>query len=81
MLEEQEEIIVDCVEEVERSQLETILKVSKEIFEVQQRLNQKGFISCTECGDIIPEERRIAYPPARTCTPCQTHLEKTFATR
>lgn len=31
---------------------------------------------CVECGDDIPEARKIAVPSAELCTPCAEALEK-----
>lgn len=32
-------------------------------------------IVCSECGDTIPEARRLALPGVQTCVDCQTLLE------
>jgi len=32
----------------------------------------EGLEQCEECGDDIPERRRLALPGTRTCVPCQT---------
>jgi phage/conjugal plasmid C-4 type zinc finger TraR family protein len=29
-------------------------------------------LSCDECGDAIPERRRLALPSTRTCVSCQS---------
>jgi phage/conjugal plasmid C-4 type zinc finger TraR family protein len=29
-------------------------------------------LECVECGDEIPEKRRLALPGVRTCVSCQT---------
>lgn len=31
---------------------------------------------CLECGDPIPEARRLAWKGVKTCIPCQTELDK-----
>lgn len=31
---------------------------------------------CAECGDAIPEARRLALPGSRTCVPCQTERDR-----
>ena len=31
---------------------------------------------CEECGDLIPEARRIAVPGVRLCIACQTERDK-----
>ena len=30
---------------------------------------------CEECGEEIPEARRLALPGARTCVPCQSERD------
>jgi phage/conjugal plasmid C-4 type zinc finger TraR family protein len=32
----------------------------------------EGETECVECGDEIPEKRRLAMPGARTCVACQS---------
>jgi phage/conjugal plasmid C-4 type zinc finger TraR family protein len=32
---------------------------------------------CDDCGDPIPEKRRVALPGARTCVACQAERDKT----
>ena len=78
MLEQEEEIIVDFVEETEKVQLSILLQTQNEVLHIQEKLSRKGFLTCEECGDDIPEERRKAYPSARTCVPCQTWLENLY---
>ncbi len=78
MLEQEEEIIVDFVEETEKVQLSILLQTQNEVLHIQEKLNQKGYLTCVECGDDIPEKRRQAYPSARTCVPCQTWLENLY---
>jgi phage/conjugal plasmid C-4 type zinc finger TraR family protein len=31
-----------------------------------------GEVDCVECGEEIPEKRRLAMPGARTCVACQS---------
>ena len=30
---------------------------------------------CAECGEPIPERRRLALPGVRTCVPCQSEID------
>lgn len=76
--EEQEEICVDFAEEAEHAQVATLVACNHAISAVQDRLKQKGYLTCEECGKSIPEERRKAYPAARTCVPCQETIEKFY---
>jgi phage/conjugal plasmid C-4 type zinc finger TraR family protein len=34
--------------------------------------SDEGDIHCVECGEEIPERRRLAMPGARTCVACQS---------
>ena len=36
----------------------------------------EGATHCVECGDEIPERRRLALPGARTCVPCQSGRDR-----
>ena len=36
----------------------------------------EGLLECEDCGEAIPEARRIALPGARTCVRCQSGREK-----
>lgn len=35
-----------------------------------------GLAECEECGEPIPEARRLALPGARTCVSCQSARDK-----
>jgi phage/conjugal plasmid C-4 type zinc finger TraR family protein len=39
-------------------------------------LEKAGSIECVECGQTIPERRRLAYPSATRCIDCQTEVER-----
>jgi phage/conjugal plasmid C-4 type zinc finger TraR family protein len=77
---EEQEIVVDFAEEAECAQVSTLLTTTHIIKTIQEKLVRKGFLTCEECGDHIPEDRRVAYPAARTCVPCQTWIEKFYRT-
>jgi phage/conjugal plasmid C-4 type zinc finger TraR family protein len=34
-----------------------------------------GLECCEECGEPIPERRRLALPGVRTCVPCQSERD------
>lgn len=36
----------------------------------------EGEIACVECGEEIPERRRLALPGVRTCVTCQSGLDR-----
>jgi phage/conjugal plasmid C-4 type zinc finger TraR family protein len=35
----------------------------------------EGLEHCEECGERIPERRRLALPGVRTCVPCQSERD------
>lgn len=43
--------------------------------EVTRRTAATGLAECTDCGDLIPPERRIAAPFAIRCHACQCAME------
>ncbi|MBO9726829.1 MAG: DksA/TraR family C4-type zinc finger protein [Novosphingobium sp.] len=36
----------------------------------------EGLSDCEDCGEPIPQARRLALPGARTCIACQTHRDR-----
>ncbi len=42
---------------------------------VRAQLMGQGADECVDCGDPIPEARRLALPSARRCAGCQTSFE------
>lgn len=40
----------------------------------------EGTDHCVECGEEIPERRRLAIPGVRTCVPCQSERDGRVAT-
>jgi RNA polymerase-binding transcription factor DksA len=39
----------------------------------------KGTSYCDDCGDEIPQRRRLALPGVRTCVPCQSDRDGRIA--
>ncbi|MCF1446641.1 MULTISPECIES: TraR/DksA C4-type zinc finger protein [Rhizobium/Agrobacterium group] len=39
-------------------------------------LNKAGADECVDCGQTIPQSRRLAYPAAARCIDCQTSIER-----
>lgn len=76
---QEDQIVVDFAEDNERSQVSSMVSAQNSVTAIREKLLQKGFITCEECGDEIPADRRAAYPSARTCVPCQVWLEKHYA--
>ncbi len=42
---------------------------------VTNKLAKTGTINCIDCGEVIPEARRRAYPAAVRCVTCQQEVE------
>jgi phage/conjugal plasmid C-4 type zinc finger TraR family protein len=36
----------------------------------------KGSTHCEDCGEVIPERRRVALPGVRTCVACQQERDR-----
>jgi len=49
-----------------------IAKVARELEEQAKRPSAK---ECQECGEDIPEARRLAVKGVQLCAPCQEYLE------
>lgn len=75
---EAQEIVVDFAEETERAQVSILMQSQQGVAAISSLLERKGYLTCEECGNDIPAERRAAYPAARTCVPCQTIIEKFY---
>lgn len=43
--------------------------------EINREMSRPGQPYCDECGEVIPDERRAAYPAAHRCITCQTTFE------
>lgn len=43
--------------------------------EINRAMSRPGQPYCDECGEVIPDERRAAYPAAHRCITCQTTFE------
>lgn len=67
-------------EEAEMAQLHAIHIHMNAVAEVQKRLalqrQQPSLTECDECGDEIPEARRLAIPGVTRCVHCQQIIEK-----
>ena len=66
--------------EEDMGQLHAIHNNMNHIAEVNRKLAEQAkkpsAIECEECGDTIPEARRIAVKGVQFCAPCQDALEK-----
>jgi RNA polymerase-binding transcription factor DksA len=41
------------------------------LYQAQQALAQAGCADCTDCGEAIAQQRRLAVPSAQRCIGCQ----------
>ncbi|ELO0595346.1 TPA: TraR/DksA C4-type zinc finger protein [Salmonella enterica subsp. enterica serovar Muenchen] len=64
----------------EMAQREAMLHADLRIAAIRHALQTGGMVSrrhCAECGDEIPEKRRVSLPGVRLCADCQSwHEEK-----
>jgi RNA polymerase-binding transcription factor len=51
----------------------------RDVESARQRLVEKSFGTCVDCGADIAFERLLAYPTARRCLSCQEKHEKMYA--
>lgn len=67
-------------EEAEMAQLHSIHLNMNAVAEVQKKLDAQRRLpsleSCEECGEDIPEARRIAVPGVRLCIFCKEKSER-----
>jgi phage/conjugal plasmid C-4 type zinc finger TraR family protein len=51
--------------------------ITDEVMRARARMpTGEGAVYCVECGNEIPEARRLAMPGVRTCVTCQTEIDK-----
>lgn len=62
--------IIDSASEVEELQRNAALAA--------HRINRLAVsaVKCSDCGDELPEARRIAYPGCTMCVDCQADAER-----
>lgn len=46
------------------------------IYQAGKELRTRGTAECTECGDAIPQARRVALPSCTRCIDCQAAQER-----
>lgn len=67
-------------EEAEMAQLHAIHihmnAVAKHREAMEKQRSQESLLECDDCGDEIPEARRIAIPGVQRCIHCQELLER-----
>ena len=57
--------------------------IADELARMQARTQPVGesFAECAECGDPIPEARRLALPGVKLCVDCQGERDRRFKAR
>lgn len=63
----------------EMAQREAMLHTDLQIAAIRQTLRAGAAVSrlhCAECGDEIPEKRRVSLPGVRLCADCQAWHEE-----
>ena len=71
------------MEETEAAQLQGIFNNMNAVADHQRKLAEQAkkpsLEECEDCGEEIPEARRIAVPGVAKCILCQTKREKFYA--
>lgn len=62
--------LADYAQEVEAARLEHLLRERE-----AKRVKQLSTAYCEECGDRIPDKRRMAVSGVRHCVSCQEDIE------
>ena len=74
---EKDDFTYDNEEEAEMAQLHSIHLHMNAIAEVRKKIGKGPSLThCEECGEEIPEARRIAVSGCKTCITCQENLDK-----
>ena len=61
---------------IDDASVDAIIFVENQIGLCQMLLpTGESSIHCIECGDVIPEARRVALPGVKTCIPCQKIID------
>lgn len=63
------------------TEVENELREVRAIERAFERLKEKTYGYCAECGGEIPYARLDAYPTAERCTACQTRYERVYGGR
>ena len=63
------------------AEVENELRELRAIDRAFERLKEKSYGFCSECGCAIPYARLEAYPTAERCTACQTRHERVYGGR
>lgn len=79
----------EVYDEVEIAQWEDLVGTAEAIWAVRSRLKTQGMTDveiknlianspteCEDCGDEIPQARRVLSPGATLCTPCKDYQER-----
>ena len=70
----------DEIREVEFDHRAKLLNQWRDIEAALQRLHQKAFGRCIDCGRKIAVKRLLANPMVSRCLPCQTSIEGEMST-
>jgi len=83
MIRETESIQGDNLEESDQAQLHSIHLNMNALAEHRRRLAKQAELPsaelCEDCGESIPEQRRVMIPGCQCCVSCQSIRERTAA--
>jgi len=73
----EEQFVYDNQEEAEMGQINALHLTESAVAAVQRKIKTGPSLEeCEECGEPIPEARRLAITGCTTCILCQTRLER-----
>ncbi len=74
-----DESMANALADINVAQLDRHIREMRDIEAALQRVSDKEFGACIDCGNDIAFERLQAYPTAKRCIACQEKHEKRYA--
>lgn len=65
----------------ENEQMEATIQEELERMRLRQGPSGESFTECAECGEEIPEKRRVALPGVKLCVDCASERDSGFKAR
>lgn len=74
-----DESMANALADINVARLDRHIREMRDIEAALQRVREKAFGACIDCGSDIAFERLLAYPTAKRCIACQEKHEKRYA--
>ncbi|EBA09354.1 DksA/TraR family C4-type zinc finger protein [Sagittula stellata] len=65
----------------ENEQMEATIQEELERLKARRGPSGESFRACAECGEEIPEKRRVALPGVKLCVECASERDSVFKAR